>query len=126
MRPIKGTVNSVELIGWLGADPETRYMPSGIAVTTLSIGTKRIGPRQEDGTWSYETDWFDVEAFDRLAETASANLQKGNRVRVVGSLRTDTWQDRDGNLRKRIIVRADDLLFLDARQPHEEAVLVEL
>ncbi len=126
MRPIKGMVNSVELIGWLGADPETRCMPSGIAVTTLSVGTKRIGRRQDDGAWNYETDWFDVEVFDRLAEVGLANLQKGNRVRVIGRLRTDTWQDREGNVRKRIIVRADDLLFLDVRQSHEEAVLVEV
>ena len=125
MRPIKGTVNSVELIGWLGNDPEERFTPSGIAIANFSLGTKRLGSRQEDGSWLYETDWIDVEAFDKLAETVTANLRKGSRVRVTGSLRTDTWQDRDGHPRKRILVRADDILFLDARNTMDEAALVE-
>ena len=115
MKPIKGTVNYVELIGWLGADPEERFTPSGIAVVNFSLATKRYGTRQEDGSWLYETDWIDIEAIDRLAETVAANLHKGSRVRITGNLRTDTWQDRDGNPRKRIFVRADDVLFLDTR-----------
>ena len=122
-RPIKGTVNCVELIGWLGADPEERFTPSGIAIATLSLGTKRYGARQEDGSWLIETDWIEIEARDKLAETATANLQKGSRVRITGSLRTDTWQDRDGQHRKRVYVRADDILFLDARHPMDEATV---
>jgi single-strand DNA-binding protein len=125
MRPIKGTVNSVEIIGWLGNDPEQRFTPSGIAVTNFSVGTKRFGARQEDGSWLYETDWIDVEAVDKLAEIVVANLQKGSRVRIMGSLRTDSWQDRDGNPRKRIFVRADDVLFLDARSTMDEASLAD-
>src|SRR3712207_1807362 len=108
MKPIKGTVNYVELIGWLGNDPEERFTPSGIAIANFRLGTKRLGARQEDGSWHYETDWIDVEAFDKLAEVVAANLQKGSRVRITGSLRTDSWQDRDGNPRKRLFVRADD------------------
>ncbi|CAA9285158.1 MAG: hypothetical protein AVDCRST_MAG93-3470, partial [uncultured Chloroflexia bacterium] len=80
MRPIKGTVNYVELIGWLGADPEQRFLPSGIAITNFNLATKRLGARQEDGSWTYETDWLDVEAVDKLADTVAANLQKGSRV----------------------------------------------
>ena len=125
MKPIKGTVNYVELIGWLGADPESRFTPSGLAIATLSIGTKRLGTKQEDGSWTYETDWLEVEAFDKLAETVTANLQKGSRVRVSGSLRTDTWKDRDGHPRKRTFVRADDVLFLDARSTLDEAAIAE-
>ncbi len=125
MKPIKGTVNSVELIGWLGNDPGERFTPSGIAIANFSLGVKRLGSRQEDGSWLYETDWIDVEAFDKLAETVTANLQKGSRVRVTGSLRTDTWQDRDGHPRKRMFVRADDILFLDARNTMDDASLVE-
>ncbi len=125
MRPLKGTVNFVELIGWLGNDPEERFTPSGIAIANFSLGAKRRGARHEDGSWLYETDWIDVEAFDKLAETANANLQKGSRVRVTGSLRTDTWQDRDGHPRKRMFVRADDILFLDARNTMDDAILIE-
>ena len=125
MKPIKGTVNYVELIGWLGADPESRFTPSGLAIATLSIGAKRYGTKQEDGSWTYETDWLEVEAFDKLAETATANLQKGSRVRVTGSLRTDTWKDRDGHMHKRVFVRADDILFLDGRSTLDEAAIAE-
>ncbi|HEY0606345.1 MAG TPA: single-stranded DNA-binding protein [Herpetosiphonaceae bacterium] len=115
MKPVRGTVNYVELIGWLGNEPEQRYTPSGVAIAEFSVATKRLGNRNEDGSWSYDTDWLDVVAWDQLAETAVANLRKGSRVRVTGSLRTDTWEDRDGNKRKRVMVRADDIMFLDAR-----------
>ena len=121
MKPIKGTVNYVELIGWLGNDPEQRYTPSGVAIAEFSVATKRVGGRNEDGSWNYDTDWIDVVAWDQLAETVVANLRKGSRIRLTGSLRTDTWEDRDGNKRKRINVRAEDIIFLDARSSTEDA-----
>lgn len=121
MKPVRGTVNYVELIGWLGNEPEQRYTPSGVAIAEFSVATKRLGNRNEDGSWSYDTDWLDVVAWDQLAETAVANLRKGSRVRVTGSLRTDTWEDRDGNKRKRVMVRADDIMFLDTRPNLEDA-----
>ncbi|MBV9789900.1 MAG: single-stranded DNA-binding protein [Chloroflexi bacterium] len=120
MKPVRGTVNYVELIGWLGNEPEQRYTPSGVAIAEFSVATKRLGNRNEDGSWNYDTDWLDVVAWDQLAETAVANLRKGSRVRVIGSLRTDTWEDRDGNKRKRVMVRADDIMYLDARTNVEE------
>ncbi len=125
MRPIKGTVNYVELIGWLGADPEQRFLPSGIAITNFNLATKRVGARQEDGSWACETDWLDVEAVDKLADTVAANLQKGSRVRVTGSIRTDSWQDRDGKPRKRVFVRAEDILFLDTKHMMDDASIDE-
>ena len=124
MKPIKGTVNYVELIGWLGADPEERYTPSGVAIAEFSVATKRLGSRNEDGSWNYETDWIDVVAWDQLAETVTTNLHKGSRVRVSGSLRTDTWEDREGNKRKRINVRADDIIFLESRTSLDDASLL--
>lgn len=121
MKPVRGTVNYVELIGWLGNEPEQRYTPSGVAIAEFSVATKRLGNRNEDGSWNYDTDWLDVVAWDQLAETAVANLRKGSRVRVTGSLRTDTWEDRDGNKRKRVMVRADDIMFLDSRSTLDES-----
>lgn len=121
MKPIKGTVNYVELIGWLGSDPEQRYTPSGVAIAEFSVATKRVGSRNEDGSWSYETDWLDVVAWDQLAETVVTSLRKGSRVRVTGSLRVDNWEDREGNKRKRINVRAEDIIFLDARTSPDES-----
>ena len=120
MKPVRGTVNYVELIGWLGNEPEQRYTPSGVPIAEFSVATKRLGSRNEDGSWNYDTDWIDVVAWDQLAETAVANLRKGSRVRVTGSLRTDSWEDRDGNKRKRVQVRTDDILFLDSRSSVDE------
>ena len=125
MKPMKGTVNYVELIGWLGNDPEQRFTPSGVAIAEFSVATKRLGSRNEDGSWTYDTDWLDVVAWDQLAETVCANLRKGSRVRVTGSLRTDTWEDRDGNKRKRVHVRAEDIIFLDARSSLDDASMSE-
>lgn len=121
MKPIKGTVNYVELIGWLGNEPEQRYTPSGVAIAEFSVATKRVGGRNEDGSWSYETDWIDVVAWDQLAETVATSLRKGSRVRVTGSLRVDSWEDREGNKRKRVNVRAEDIIFLDARTSPDES-----
>jgi single-strand DNA-binding protein len=120
MKPVRGTVNYVELIGWLGNEPEERYTPSGVPIAEFSVATKRPGSRNEDGSWNYDTDWLDVVAWDQLAETAVANLRKGSRVRITGSLRTDTWEDREGNKRKRVLVRADDIMFLDTRSALDE------
>ncbi len=125
MKHVKGTVNYVELIGWLGNDPEQRYTPSGMPVAEFSIATKHRSNRNEDGTWTYETDWLDVVVWDQLAEWVVANLRKGSRVRVTGSLRADTWEDRDGNKRKRVYVRADDFLTLDARTESQAAPVAE-
>jgi single-strand DNA-binding protein len=121
MKPVKGTVNHVELIGWLGQEPEQRYTPSGVAIAEFAVATKRPGSRDDNGERSYDTDWIDVVAWDQLANTASEFLRKGSRVRVTGSLQVDKWEDRDGNKRKRFVVRADDLLMLDARQNGDEA-----
>ncbi len=125
MKPVRGTVNYVELIGWLGNEPEQRYTPSGVPIAEFSVATKRPGSRNEDGSWNYDTDWIDVVAWDQLAETVVANLRKGSRVRVTGSLRTDSWEDRDGNKRKRVLVRADDIMFLDARPTLDETTMGE-
>ncbi len=122
MKPVKGTVNHVELIGWLGNDPEQRYTPSGVSVAEFSIATKRPGSRDDNGERTFDTDWIDVVAWEQLADTTAEFLRKGSRVRVTGSLCVDKWEDRDGNKRKRYYVRADDLLMLDVRQAQEEAL----
>lgn len=126
MNPIKGTVNYVELIGWLGDDPEERQTGSGIAICTFSVSTKRLGGRQEDGSRLYETEWIDVETWDKLAEQVAANLRKGSRVRVTGSLRTNTWEDRNGSKHKSTVVRAEDVMFLDPRNSVDEAAIAEV
>jgi single-strand DNA-binding protein len=126
MRQIRGTLNMVELIGHLGADPELRLLSTGAALCRFNLATKRYSGKDEQGQWLTETDWTTVEAWDRLAEVCNTNLQKGRRVRVVGSLRSDSWTDKEtGQPRSRTYVRADEVMFLDARPGQPEAVTAE-
>jgi len=123
MEQIKGTLNRVELIGWVGADPEQRFTPAGTAVCSFRIATKRFAGRNEAGERTFETDWTTVEAWDKLAEMCGRYLHKGRRVRITGSLHTRSWEDREsGQKRFKTAVRAEEVLFLDARQDQEADV----
>jgi single-strand DNA-binding protein len=127
MNQVKGTVNRVELVGWIGAEPEQRFIPSGAAVCNFRVATNRFAGRNEAGERVVEAEWTTIEAWDKLAEKCARYLHKGSRVRVVGSLQTQSWEDREsGQKRFKTVVRADDVLFLDARQEqHEETEAVE-
>jgi single-strand DNA-binding protein len=117
MTQIKGTVNTVELIGWVGADPEQRFIPSGAAVCTFRVATNRLSGRSETGEWLVEAEWTTVEAWEHLAEQCGRFLHKGSRVRVIGSLQTQSWEDREsGQKRYKTLVRAEDVLFLNPRE----------
>ena len=118
---IKGTVNRVELLGWLGNDPSQRFLSSGVGVCDFDIATKRVGGKQDSGEWNYETEWTTVEAWDSLGDICQDRLHKGSRVRVIGSLRTRSWEDKEtGARRSRTVVRAEDVLFLDNYERDEE------
>jgi single-strand DNA-binding protein len=126
MRAVKGTINAVELLGWLGGDPELRFTPGGAKYCRFSIATRRPAGRDEGGNREYETEWIYVESWERLAELCNSYLHKGSRVRVSGSLRNDSWNDKDsGQLRTRSYVRAEDILFLDARPGQPVEVIEE-
>ncbi|MBK9943375.1 MAG: single-stranded DNA-binding protein [Kouleothrix sp.] len=121
MEQVKGTLNRVELIGWLGAEPEQRFVPSGAAVCNFRVATKRPAGRNEAGERILESEWTSVEAWEKLAEQCGRFLHKGSRVRVVGSLQTQSWEDREtGQRRFKTVVRAEDVLFLDARPEAQE------
>lgn len=116
MTQVKGTINRVELLGWLGSDPEMRFLASGTPICRFRIATKRPAGQDANGRREYETDWTTVEVWDRLAELCNNYLHKGSRVRVSGVLRTDVWTDKATNQpRSRTYVRANDVLFLDNR-----------
>jgi single-strand DNA-binding protein len=100
------------LIGNLGNDPEMRYTPSGVAVTSFSLAVSRSWTGK-DGQRQEKTIWFRVNAWDKLAETASQYLTKGRQVFVVGELEEPrTFTDRDGNTRVSLDVRALTIKFL--------------
>ena len=122
MESIKGTVNRVELVGWIGAEPEQRFIPSGAAVISFRVATKRWAGRNDDGSRLVDTDWTAVEAWEKLADQCGRFLHKGSRVRVVGSLHTQSWEDREsGQKRYKTLVRAEEVLFLDTRQEQATA-----
>ena len=108
-------INKVILVGNLGADPETRYMPSGSAVTNLSVATSESWKDKQTGEQKDRTEWHKVVMFDRLAEIAAEYLRKGSQVYIEGKLQTRKWQDRDGNDRWTTEVRANEMQMLGGR-----------
>ena len=108
-------INKVILVGNLGADPETRYMPSGSAVTNLSVATSESWKDKQTGEQNERTEWHKVVMFDRLAEIAAEYLRKGSQVYIEGKLQTRKWQDRDGNDRWTTEVIADEMQMLGGR-----------
>ena len=108
-------INKVILVGNLGADPETRYMPSGSAVTNLSVATSESWKDKQTGEQTERTEWHKVVMFDRLAEVAAEYLRKGSQVYIEGKLQTRKWQDRDGNDRWTTEIRANEMQMLGVR-----------
>lgn len=91
-----GSLNKVEIIGNLGADPEVRYMPSGGAVANLSIATTESWKDKTTGEKKEQTEWHRVVIFGKLAEIAGEYLRKGSKVFIEGGLRTRKWTDQQG------------------------------
>ena len=105
-------INKVILVGNLGQDPETRDMPSGGAVTNISVATSEQWKDKKTGDQKERTEWHKIAFFGRLAEIAAEYLRKGSQVYVEGKLRTRKWQDRDGNDHWTTEVIADELQML--------------
>ncbi len=108
-------VNKVILIGNLGADPETRAMPSGTTVANLRIATSESWRDKQSGEQQERTEWHRVAFFGRLAEVAGEYLRKGSQVYIEGSLRTRKWQDKQGNERYSTEIIGNDLQMLGSR-----------
>jgi len=108
-------VNKVILIGNLGADPETRYMPSGKAVTNIRVATSEVWKDRQTGDQQERTEWHTVVLFDKLGEIAAEYLRKGSQVYIEGSLRTRKWQDRDGKDRYTTEIIAREMQMLGSR-----------
>jgi len=118
------SLNRIMLIGNVGTDPEMRFTPSGNPVTSFRVATSRVYTTSE-GERKQETEWFTVVAWKKQAESCNQFLTKGQRVYVEGSLRTRSWEGRDGQKRVTVEVIANRVLFLDrqavAPLPGEEA-----
>jgi single-strand DNA-binding protein len=108
-------INKVILIGNLGADPETRAMPSGTTVANLRVATSESWRDKQTGEQQERTEWHRVALFGRLAEVAGEYLRKGSQVYIEGSLRTRKWQDKQGNERYSTEIIGNDLQMLGGR-----------
>jgi len=108
------TMNKVLVIGNLGSDPEMRYTPNGNPVTSFRIATNYRYTTAE-GEQREETEWFTVNAWNRLAETCNQFLAKGRKVYVEGRLKSSPWVGNDGEPRSGIEIVASDVRFLDGR-----------
>lgn len=108
-------VNKVILVGNLGNDPETKYMPSGGAVTNITVATSESWKDKTTGQAQERTEWHRVVFFNKLAEIAGEYLRKGSKVYVEGSLRTRKWQDQSGQDRYTTEIVASEMQMLDSR-----------
>ena len=108
-------VNKVILVGNLGKDPETKYMPSGDCVCNFSIATTESWNDKTSGDKIEKTEWHNIVMFRRLAEVAGEYLRKGSQVYIEGKLQTRKWQDKQGNDRYTTEIRADQMQMLGGR-----------
>lgn len=110
------SVNKVILVGNLGADPESRYMPNGDAVCNVRLATTESWKDKSSGEKKEITEWHRVVFYRRLAEIAGQYLKKGTPVYVEGRIRTRKWQDKDGQDRYTTEIEATEMQMLGRRE----------
>jgi single-strand DNA-binding protein len=108
-------INKVILVGNLGNDPDTLYMPSGKAVPNFRIATSESWTDKQSGDKQERTEWHNIVLFDKLGEIAAEYLRKGSQVYIEGSLRTRKWQDKEGKDRYTTEIVARDMQMLGGR-----------
>lgn len=108
------SVNKVILVGNLGKDPESRYLPDGGAVCSFSVATTDKW-KDKSGETQERTEWHRISTFSKLAEICGEYLKKGSQVYIEGRLQTRKWQDKDGNDRYTTEIVADRMQMLGSR-----------
>jgi single-strand DNA-binding protein len=115
------SVNKVILVGNLGADPESRYMPNGDAVVNVRLATTESWKDKASGEKRELTEWHRVVFYRKLAEIAGQYLKKGSQVYIEGRIRTRKWQDKDGTDRYTTEVEANEMQMLGRREGMSDA-----
>jgi len=108
-------MNKIMLIGNLGREPEMNYTPSGKAITKFSLAVSRRWKDRESGEQRDETTWFNIIAWDRLAETCNSYLHKGSKIFIEGRMTSHKYTDKDGVERTAWDVTASDMEMLDTK-----------
>ncbi len=111
----KGTVNKVILLGRLGADPEVRFMPSGAAVANLRLATNDGYKDKQTGQFIENTEWHRVVVFGKQAEVIGEYCKKGSNIYVEGRIRTNKWQDQQGQDRYTTEIVANEFQLIGGR-----------
>jgi len=114
------SVNKVIIVGNLGADPESRFAPSGDAVCNIRVATTETWKDKATGERKESTEWHRIGFYGKLAEIAGQYLRKGSQVYIEGSLRTRQWQDKDGQDRYSTEIRADEMKMLGKREAGDQ------
>jgi len=113
-------MNNVTLIARLGRDPELRYLPSNKAVCAFSVADTNKW-KDASGELHEETSWFDCEAWGRTGEVIAEHFRKGQRIGLTGSLRQESWNDKDGNKRSRVKVVVSSFDFIESKSDRDAA-----
>lgn len=109
-------VNKVILIGNMGKDPESRFLPSGGAVCNATIATNESWKDKTTGEQKERTEWHNVVFYGKLAEIVAQYLTKGSQVYIEGSIRTRKWQDKEGHDRYTTEIIADQMQMLGGKR----------
>jgi single-strand DNA-binding protein len=107
-------VNKVILVGNVGQDPETRYMPNGNAVTNISLATSETWKDKNTGEQQERTEWHRITFYQRLAEIVAEYVKKGSKLYVEGRLQTRSWE-QDGVKRYTTEIIANEMQMLDSK-----------
>jgi single-strand DNA-binding protein len=108
-------VNKAIIVGNVGQDPEVRYMPSGSAVAEVSVATTEQWKDKQSGERQERTEWHRITFFGRLAEIVGEYVKKGSQIYVEGSIRTEKWQDKNGQDRYTTKIIANEMQMLGGR-----------
>ncbi len=108
-------MNKIMLIGNLGRDPELNYTPSGTAVTKFTMAVNRRIRDKQSGEKRDETTWFNIVAWNQLAETCNQYLHKGSKIYIEGRMTSHKFTDKDGNERTAWEVTANEMEMLDPK-----------
>ncbi|WP_180706039.1 single-stranded DNA-binding protein [Psychromonas sp. CD1] len=109
------SINKVILVGNLGKDPEMRYMPNGNAVANLTLATTESWKDKQSGERKEHTEWHNLTVFGRLGEMCGEYLKKGAKIYVEGRLKTDKWQDQNGQARYTTKITVSEIQMMDSR-----------
>ena len=115
------SINKVILVGNLGADPETRYMPNGDAVANIRLATTESWKDKASGEKREITEWHRVVLYRKLGEIAGQYLKKGSTVYIEGRIRTRKWQDKEGQDRYTTEIEANEMQMLGGKPSGESA-----